>query len=141
MKNNDVDIFETAQYYEIICGLIYSFNIVSQIKLIFLSFAIYNLEFSFESNRKEYGLLNDVLIGIKFGIQKNFYHFETIFDCIDLLKRKKMIEEQKGKILILSTPNFTNTNSIMTTPLLKRVIAEVEKLSDESLIRGVIEYV
>lgn len=140
MKNNK-DIFEYAQYYEILCRLIYDFKVFSQTKVILLAFSIYNQEYSFESSKKEYGLFDDVLIGIKFGLQKNMNQFETIFNCLSLLKKTNMVSEKNEIISIKSVPNYSHENTILSSPQMKRAIEEIEKLSNESIIKGVIEYV
>jgi hypothetical protein len=91
---------------------------------------------------KKTGLLDDVFIGIKLGMQKNMEQFKIIFDCIELLKRKQMIHEN-GRLLLSTDnkPNYTKSNKVLEMPVMARTISDVERLSDESLIRSVIEYV
>ena len=137
-----INYLDYAEYNEIICRLIYEFNISSQIKVIFIAFSIKNNSDNIKSTKQIYGTLDIILDGIKLGLRKGVSDFEIIFDCLDLLKNNGFIEVRNGVIdQLKSAPSYSKENHCLNTPVIHRAISEAEKLSDDSIIRGVIEYV
>ena len=137
-----INYLDYAEYNEIICRLIYEFNISSQIKVIFIAFSIKNNSDNIESTKQIYGTLDIILDGIKLGFRKGVSDFEIIFDCLELLKTNGFIGVRNGVIEQLKpAPSYSKEVSCLNTPVVQRAINEAEKLSDDSIIRGVIEYV
>lgn len=137
-----IDYLDYAEYNEIICRLIYEFNISSQIKVIFIAFSIKNNSDNIKSTKQIYGTLDIILDGIKLGFRKGVSDFEIIFDCLELLKNNGFIGVRNGVIEQLKpAPSYSKEVSCLNTSVVQRAINEAEKLSDDSIIRGVIEYV
>ena len=99
------------------------------------------MEYGFRGTKKELNLLEDIEFGIRVGIQNNFNHFNIIFDNLDLLLRNRYIEINEGQIQIKSVPNFYKVTDMLCSPIILRLLNEIEKLSDVSLIRRVIDNV
>lgn len=140
---SNANIIEYAIYYEILCRLLYEFNISSEIKLIFLSFSIKGIseEYKISGNLK-YNTLELLLKGIKKQFSQRNTDFCIIFDCIEELKKQKYIEITDGRIIITSQkPIFSQTIKCLKNEAIKTALNESEKLSDESLMRSIIEYV
>lgn len=136
-----INIFEYAYYYEIICRLIYEFRITSEVKLLFLSFAIKNISEDYKGSARKYNAYELILNGIGYNIFQRINEFCILFDCINILKSQKYIETKSGKIIIANKPEYSRTIDCLDSPLLYSSIIEIEKLSDDSLIRGILEYV
>lgn len=79
--------------------------------------------------------------GIKKDLQQNISQFCMIFECIEILKNQNYINVDGETIKILKSPTISKTIDCLDAPLLKSAIMETEKLSTESLLRGVVEYV
>lgn len=137
-----INYLDYAEYNEIICRLIYEFNISSQIKVIFVAFSIKNNSDNIKSTKQIYGTLDIILDGIKLGFRKGVSDFEIIFDCLELLKTNGFISTRNGVIEQLKpAPSYCKEVSCLNTLIVQRAINEAKKLSDDSIIRGVIEYV
>lgn len=140
MKTN-FDINEFAFYNEIICRLIFDFKISSQTKLIFISYSVKNIAHDFKSTSQKYGTYEIIMDGIKKDLQQNISQFCIIFECIEILKKQSFISVDGEIIKILKSPTISKTIDCLDSPLLKSAIMETEKLSTDSLLRGVVEYV
>ena len=138
---NNIDILENAIYYEIICRLIYVKNVSSEIKLIFLSFSIKGLLDEPNIRIQKYNRLDLLFKGIDKNLFSHISDFCIIFDCINELKEQGYIRVNDGRISMVRTPNFSKTIKCLTQKSLDIAINELEKLSDESIIRSIIEYV
>lgn len=136
-----INYLEYAEYNEIICRLIYEYNISSQIKVIFIAFSIKNNMSNIKTTSQKYGTLDIVLSGIKLGLRQGMSDFTIIFDCLNLLKHGGFISEQNGIIKQLKPARYSKELNCLNAKVIQRAINEAEKLSDESIIRGVIEYV
>lgn len=135
------DIGEFASYNEIVCRLIYDFKISSRIKLIFVAYSIKNLAQDFKGSSQKYGAYELIMDGIKKDLNQNISQFCIIFECIEILKNQKYISIIDGTIEILKKPKISRTIDCLDSPLLRTAILEAEKLSADSLLRGVVEYV
>lgn len=137
-----INYLDYAQYNEIICRLIYEFNISSQIKVIFIAFSIKNNYHNLKSTNQKYGALDIILEGIKLGLRQGVSDFTIIFDCLELLKKGGFISVKNGVIEQLKpAPKYSKELGRLNAQIIQRAINEAEKLSDDSIIRGVIEYV
>ncbi len=135
------DFILQAEYYEIICTLIFENHIFSINKVVFVALGIKNMEYGFRGTGKELNLLEDIEFGIRVGIQNNFNHFNIIFDNLDLLLRNNYIEINDGQIRIKSVPTYSNVTDMLHSTMIQRILNEIEKLSDVSLVRRVIDNV
>ena len=137
-----INFLDYAEYNEIICRLIYEFDISSEIKVIFLAYSLKNNSYNLKPTKQKYGTLNLILDGIKLGFRKGFYDFTIIFDCLELLKNNAFIKSENGKIEKLKqVPIISKEFDCLNLSIVQKAINEVKKLSDESIIRSVIEYV
>ncbi len=136
-----INYLEYAEYNEIICRLIYEFHISSQIKVIFIAFSIKNNMYDIKYTKQKYGALDIILSGIKLGFRQGMSDFRIIFDCLSLLKQGDFITIQNGLINQLKPVKFSKEIECLNYQVVRAAINEAEKLSDESIIRGVIEYV
>lgn len=139
--NSKNDFLKQAKYSEIICRLIYEYNLTSEIKIIFTTFAIYNMELGFKGTAQKYNFFDDLVKEISFGISNNFDDFMLIFDCINLLKKTSHINENNGVILKLKEPQISNTNIVLNSKMFEKILSEIEKVSDKTLISEVIKNV
>ncbi len=140
MKINN-NLLVVSKYYEIVCQLIYESKISSVVKVVFIAVSVYNAEDYYEGTVKKYNLIEDIMAAVRICINRNLDHFCYVFDCLNLLQKAKMIEIKDDIIRILSTPKFENNNKLLKSPQIKNSIAQVERISDEALIRGIIDYV
>lgn len=140
-RMKQINYLEYSEYNEIICRLIYEYNISSQIKVIFIAFSIKNNISNFKFTSQKYGALDIILSGIKLGLRRGVSDFAIIFDCLNLLKRAGFILEQNGLIEQLKHPRYSKELDCLNSQVVRRAINEAEKLSDESIIRGVMQYV
>lgn len=137
-----INFLDYAEYNEIICRLIYEFDISSEIKVIFLAYSLKNNSYNLKPTKQKYGTLNLILDGIKLGFRKGFSDFTIIFDCLELLKNNAFIKSENGKIEKLKqVPIISKEFDCLNLSIVQKAINEVKKLSDESIIRSVIEYV
>lgn len=137
-----INFLDYAEYNEIICRLIYEFDISSEIKVIFLAYSLKNNSYNLKPTKQKYGTLNLILDGIKLGFRKGFSDFTIIFDCLELLKNNAFIKSENGKIEKLKqVPIISKEFDCLNFSIVQKAINEVKKLSDESIIRSVIEYV
>ena len=76
------------------------------------------------------------------GLRQGVSDFTIIFDCLDLLKKGGFICVKNGVIEQLKpAPKYSKELDRLNAQIIQRAINETEKLSDDSIIRGVIEYV
>lgn len=137
-----ISFLDYAEYNEIICRLIYEFYISSEIKVIFLAYSLKNNSYNLKPTNQKYGTLNLILDGIKLGFRKDLSDFTIIFDCLELLKNNAFIKTGNGKIEKLKqVPIISKEIDCLNLSIVQKAINEVKKLSDESIIRSVIEYV
>lgn len=137
-----INFLDYAEYNEIICRLIYEFDISSEIKVIFLAYSLKNNSYNLKPTNQKYGTLDLILGGIQLGFRKSFSDFTIIFDCLDLLKNNAFIKSENGKIEKLKlVPIISEEFDCLNLSIVQKAINEVKKLSDESIIRSVIEYV
>ena len=137
-----INFLDYAEYNEIICRLIYEFDISSEIKVIFLAYSLKNNSYNLKPTNQKYGTLNLILDGIKLGFRKDLSDFTIIFDCLELLKNNAFIKTGNGKIEKLKqVPIISKEINCLNLSIVQKAINEVKKLSDESIIRSVIEYV
>lgn len=137
-----INFLDYAEYNEIICRLIYEFDISSEIKVIFLAYSLKNNSYNLKPTKQKYGTLNLILDGIKLGFRKGFSDFTIIFDCLELLKNNAFIKSENRKIEKLKqVPIISKEFDCLNLSIVQKAINEVKKLSDESIIRSVIEYV
>lgn len=137
-----INFLDYAEYNEIICRLIYEFDISSEIKVIFLVYSLKNNSYNLKPTNQKYGTLNLILDGIKLGFRRSFSDFTIIFDCLELLKNNAFIKSENGKIEKLKqVPIISKEFDCLNLSIVQKAINEVKKLSDESIIRSVIEYV
>lgn len=137
-----INFLDYAEYNEIICRLIYEFDISSEIKVIFLAYSLKNNSYNLKPTNQKYGTLNLILDGIQLGFRKSFSDFTIIFDCLELLKNNAFIKSENGKIEKLKlVPIISEEFDCLNLSIVQKAINEVKKLSDESIIRSVIEYV
>lgn len=136
-----INYMEYAEYNEIICRLIYEYNISSQIKVIFIAFSIKNNMPNIKPTNQKYGALDIILNGIKIGLRQGMSDFAIVFDCLNILKNGGYISIQNGIIKQLKPVSYSKELNCLNAQIIRRAISEAEKLSDESIIRGVIEYV
>lgn len=141
MKNNDNYIEKIASYNEVICRLIYQFNISSLVKVMFIAFSVDNMEFYFSSSSQKYGLIDEIYEFISLGFQNKVDDFKYIFTCLDILERNRYIKIHDGQLKILKSPNFSKKNSILNSAKFEKIILDVNKLSELSFMKGVIENV
>lgn len=137
-----INFLDYAEYNEIICRLIYEFDISSEIKVIFLASSLKNNSYNLKPTKQKYGTLNLILDGIKLGFRRSFSDFTIIFDCLELLKNNAFIKSENGKIEKLKqVPIISKEFDCLNLSIVQKAINEMNKLSDESIIRSVIEYV
>lgn len=137
-----INFLDYAEYNEIICRLIYEFDISSEIKVIFLAYSLKNNSYNLKPTKQKYGTLNLILDGIKLGFRRSFSDFTIIFDCLELLKNNAFIKFENGKIEKLKqVPIISKEFDCLNLSIVQKAINEMNKLSDESIIRSVIEYV
>ena len=137
-----INFLDYAEYNEIICRLIYEFDISSEIKVIFLAYSLKNNSYNLKPTNQKYGTLNLILDGIQLGFRKSFSDFTIIFDCLELLKNNAFIKSENGKIeKLMLVPIISEEFDCLNLSIVQKAINEVKKLSDESIIRSVIEYV
>ena len=136
------NLITISKYYEIICQLIYESKIFSVVKLIFIAVSVYNAEDYYEGTTKKYNLIEDIVVGVRLCLNRNLDHFCYVFDCLNLLETAKMIEVKNGIIRTMSVvPKYEKNNKLLNSPQIKNSIAQVERISDEALIKEIIEYV
>lgn len=137
--NKEDKITEYSEYYEIVTRLIYQNNILSVAKLIFIAFAVRNLNDTFVAKNQKYGLMEFLKEGLRKGFQKSFEEFESIFFCLKLLEENEIIEIKDGAIVIIRKLECTKEQKIMDASVIKEAIREMDSLSEKSFIKGVIE--
>ena len=138
MKN---EIETRAKYYEVVCQLIFEYNFISVIKIIFISLSLINLENFYEGTSKKYGLTAYMLSGVKLGLDRKHLEIIYILDCLKLLEKGMMIETEGNIIRSKKSPNYEGNNALLKSPQIQRALAEIQKISDEDLIKEVVEYV
>ncbi len=136
-----IEIEIRARYYEVVCQLIFEYGISSVVKVIFIALSIINLENFYEGTSKKYGLIEYMLSGVKIGIEHKRIEITYILDILKLLEKGAMIEIKNNIIKVQRNPNYEKNNSLLKSPLIQRALLELEKISDEDLIKELIEYV
>ena len=136
-----LEIETRAKYYEVVCQLIFEYNVFSVVKIIFISLSLINLENFYEGTSKKYGLLDDILSGIKLGIDRKRIEIIYILDCLRLLEKGMMIEVENNIIKTKKSPNYEGNNSLLKSPQIKRTLSVLQKISDEDLLKEIVEYV
>ena len=139
MNNNEIE--EIALTNEIICRLIYEFNLSSLVKILFVTLSVKNMQIYFSPSSKKYGLINEIYDAVSLGFKNGFCDFKYIFNCLEILEKNNYIIVHDKSIQILKTANFSKTNTILNSKVFKKMILDVTKLSDLSFIKGVIENV
>ena len=136
-----IEIETRARYYEVVCQLMFDYGIFSVVKVIFIALSIINLENFYEGTSKKYGLIEYMLSGVKIGIEHKRIEITYILDILKLLEKGAMIEIKNNIVKVQRNPNYEKNNSLLKSPLIQRALLELEKISDEDLIKELIEYV
>ncbi len=136
-----IEIETRARYYEVVCQLVFDYGISSVVKVIFIALSIINLENFYEGTSKKYGLIEYMLSGVKIGIEHKRIEITYILDILKLLEKGAMIEIKNNIVKVQRSPNYEKNNSLLKSPLIQRALLELEKISDEDLIKELIEYV
>lgn len=136
-----IEIETRAKYYEVICQLIFDYGVCSTIKVIFIALSIINLENFYEGTSKKYGLIEYMLSGIKIGIEHKRIEITYILDVLKLLEKGQMIKIENNIIKVQKIPSYEGNNNLLKSPLIQRALLELEKISEEDLIKELIEYV
>lgn len=136
-----IEIETRAKYYEIICQLIFDYGVCSAVKVIFVALSIINLENFYEGTSKKYGLIEYILSGIKIGIEHKRIEITYILDILKLLEKGQIIIIKNNIIKAQKIPSYERNNSLLKSPLIQRALLELEKISEEDLIKELIEYV
>lgn len=136
-----IEIETRARYYEVVCQLIFDYGISSVVKVIFIALSIINLENFYEGTSKKYGLIEYMLSGVKIGVEHKRIEITYILDILKLLEKGAMIEIKNNIVKVQRSPDYEKNNSLLKSPLIQRALLELEKISDEDLIKELIEYV
>lgn len=136
-----IEIETRARYYEVVCQLIFDYGISSVVKVIFIALSIINLENFYEGTSKKYGLIEYMLSGVKMGIEHKRIEITYILDILKLLEKGAMVEIKNNIVKVQRSPNYEKNNSLLKSPLIQRALLELEKISDEDLVKELIEYV
>lgn len=136
-----IEIETRARYYEVVCQLIFDYGISSVVKVIFIALSIINLENFYEGTSKKYGLIEYMLSGVKIGIEHKRIEITYILDILKLLEKGAMVEIKNNIVKVQRSPNYEKNNSLLKSPLIQRALLELEKISDEDLVKELIEYV
>lgn len=139
---NKQSILVNAEFNEIICRLIYEFEIVSEVKIAFVALGIYNMNLGYEGTSKRYNLFNELINEITIAMNMNSDKVVIIFDCLNLLVRTKFIKIKNGLVIKEKIPkNIPHTINVMNSKMFNKLAYDIEKVSDKTLIKEVIRNV
>lgn len=142
MIDRQEHILIDAEFNEIICRLIYEFEMVSEVKIIFVAFGVYNMNLGYKGTSQKYNLFENLINEISIGINMNSDKLVTIFDCLNLLIRTDFIEINNGNIIKRKIPkNISNTINVMNSKMFIKLLVDIAKISDQTLVKEVIRNV
>jgi len=128
-----------AEYTNIITILIYTKNVNSISKIIFLSLYVNLVKYELNWSKKKY---NEIDFFIKIGENVKSYQSEItdILKAIDILIKTNHIKVRHSKVEMLKKVNVININQVISSQAFNHLCGTINNFADKTILSEVLRY-